>query len=342
MLFLDIVKSSEKILCTPFASFPGTVLTHSTVKENLNNGELQAESIVALQNICDFDVVFPMMDLTVEAEAMGACINWEIDELPAVTGTIIADANDVKNLPNPEVEEGNRLGVFVETCRKLKKEFPHKWVWGYVLGPFSIAGRLMGMTEISLAIKLEPGLVHQVLEKVNALIEKYASALLSTGIDGLVMLEPASGMLDVNDANEFSNNYIKRIVNLIKDKGKTPVLHNCGRVLHLVESLCATGIQVLHVGSVTEPYDIYPRVPENIVLMGNLNPTEIFLRGTPEKVREATINLLKQMVQCNRFVISSGCDIPPGTPIENLKAFKDAVTSIMPSINSEQQKRRYI
>ena len=338
MLFLDTVKSSEKILCAPFASFPGTALTNSTVKENLNNGELQATSIIALQKICDFDVVFPMMDLTVEADAMGACINWEIDELPAVTGKTIIDANDVKSLPIPEIGEGNRLGVFVETCKKLKIEFSDKWVLGYILGPFSIAGRLMGMTEISIALKLEPELVHQVLEKVTALIEKYAYALLDTGIDGLVILEPASGMLDENDANEFSNNYIKRIVNLIKDKGKIPVLHNCGRVLHLVESLCATGIQALHVGSVTEPYDIYPRVPENIVLMGNLNPTEIFLRGTPEKVCEATINLLTQMAVYNRFVISSGCDIPPGTPIENLKAFKDAVISIKRSINSNQQK----
>ncbi|HOK10487.1 MAG TPA: uroporphyrinogen decarboxylase family protein [Candidatus Hydrogenedens sp.] len=338
MTFLDIVKGSKEVLCCPFASFPGTSLTKSTVKENLNNGILQAETIIALQKVCDFDIVFPMMDLTVEAEAFGANINWDIDELPAITGKIIADANDVKFLPIPEIGEGNRLGIFVEACRKLKMEFPNKWVWGYILGPFSVAGRLMGMTEISIAIKLEPELVHHVLEKVHGLLEQYASALLITGIDGLVILEPASGMLDENDANEFSNNYIKRIVNVIKDKGKIPVLHNCGRVLHLVESLCATEVEVLHVGSVTEPYDIYPRVPENVVLMGNLNPTETFLQGAPEKVRENTIALLKKMLGYERFVISSGCDIPPGTPIENLIAFKDAVISLKQIANSECNK----
>ncbi|MGC8737159.1 MAG: uroporphyrinogen decarboxylase family protein [Candidatus Hydrogenedens sp.] len=338
MAFLEVVKNSKKTLCAPFVSFPGTVFTNSTVKENLNNGKLQATSIIALQKTCNFDVIFPMMDLTVEAEAMGACINWEIDELPAVTGKTVLDTNDVKNLPIPEVGEGNRLGVFVETCKELRKEFSDKWVWGYVLGPFSIAGRLMGMTEISIAIKLEPELVHQILEKVNTLIEKYASALLAMGIDGLVILEPASGMLDEYDANEFSNNYIKRTVNLIKDKGKIPILHNCGKVLHLVESLCATGIQALHVGSVTEPYDIYPRIPDDIVLMGNLNPTEIFLQGTPEKLKDATITLLKQMAGYNRFVISSGCDIPPGTPIENLKVFKEVVDSIKHSMNNDSQK----
>ncbi len=297
------------------------------MKQNLNDGQLQAETVIALQKICDFDVVFPMMDLTVEAESFGAEINWEIDELPAVVGKKIMDASDVKSLTIPEIGKGNRLSVFVEVCERLKKAFPEKWVWGYILGPFSIAGRLMGMTEISIAIKLEPDTVHQVLDKVANLLEQYTSALLSTGIDGLVILEPASGMLDQNDANEFSNEYIKRIVSLIKSRGKIPVLHNCGRIAHLVESLCATGVDVLHVGSVTEPSEIYPRIPDNVVLMGNLNPTDVFLHGTPDKVKTETLSLLKRMAGCERFGISSGCDIPPGTSIENLKAFKDVVDS---------------
>ncbi len=328
MTFLSEVKRSKRILCAPFASFPGIVLTKSTVKENLNDGKLQAETVIALQKVCDFDIIFPMMDLTVEAEALGAQINWEIDELPAVVGKIIVDENDVKNLYIPEIGEGNRLDVFVEACKKIKEAFPDKWVWGYALGPFSITGRLMGMTEVSIALKLEPELVHQVLKKVELLMEKYVSALLSTGIDGLVILEPASGMLDENDANEFSNNYIKQVVSLVKDKAKIPVLHNCGRVLHLVESLCATGIEVLHVGSITDPYDIYPRIPENVVLMGNLNPTQVFLQGTPEQIKEATISLHAKMAGYGRFVISSGCDIPPGTPMENLKVLKNVVMSL--------------
>ncbi len=327
MAFIVDVKNSERRLCAPFASFPGTVFTNSTVKQNLCDGTLQAETVISLQKECNFDIVFPMMDLTVEAEAFGAEINWEIDELPAVTGRIIAHEDDVKRLSIPEIGDKNRLHVFVEACKKIKQAFPDKWVWGYTLGPFSIAGRLMGMTEISMALKLEPDLVHQVLVKVENLLERYVSALLSTGIDGLVILEPASGMLDESDANEFSNNYIKAIVHLIKSKEKIPVLHNCGRVMHLVESLCATGVEALHVGSVTDPFTIYPRIPENVVLMGNLNPTEIFLQGTPEKVKEATISLLERMANYNRFIISSGCDIPPGTSIENLKAFKDVVIS---------------
>ncbi len=324
MQLVDYLKNARRPLYAPLAGFPGKVLTDSTVRENLNDGSLQARTLTALHNTVNFDIVFPMMDLTVEAESLGATINWDIDELPAVTGIKVSSLEDAAALVVPEIGVNNRLGVFVETCRTLKQNFPNKPVWAYILGPFSCAGRLMGMTEIAMAIKIEPEVVHATLGKVNELLLKYTDDLLSTGIDGVMVLEPASGMLGVDDANEFSNEYIKSIVTRIKSRGKTPALHNCGRITHLVEALCETGIEALHVGSVTDPYDVYPRIPENVVLMGNLDPTEVFLLGTPESVEAATIKLSTRMADCDRFIISSGCDIPPGVKIENLSAFERA------------------
>lgn len=327
MRFLDTVLNAGRPMSAPLVGFPGIVLTESTVEQNLHDGLLQAKTLIALHKAVDFDIVFPMMDLTVEAEAFGSKINWSMDELPAVVGTIVETQDQADSLIVPKIGEGNRLSVFVDTCRELKTAFPDKPVWAYVLGPFSIAGRLMGMTEIAIGTKLEPELVHAVLEKCRALLMDYSRALLETGVDGLMILEPASGMLGVDDANEFSNAYIKPIIQLTRNMGKTAALHNCGRIHHLVESLCATGIEVLHVGSVSDPSAIYPRIPENMVLMGNLDPTEVFLRGTPDVVKAAATKLADRMADRPRFVISSGCDLPPGVPIENLKAFESVTTN---------------
>jgi uroporphyrinogen decarboxylase len=325
MRFAQYVKNAERPLAAPLAGFPGAALARTTVKENLCNGEIQAKTLAALHKLVQFDIVFPMMDLTVEAQAFGAAIDWEIDALPAITGIKVETQAHADALIIPEVGKGNRLGVFVEACRLLKQSMPEKIVWAYVLGPFSIAGRLMGMTEIAVNVKLEPELVHTVLKKTNALLLKYADALLGTGVDGVMVLEPAAGMLGVDDANQFSNAYITDLVNLIKQKGKTPALHNCGHIMHLIESLCATGIEVLHVGSVTDPAQVYPRLPEGVVLMGNLDPTEIFLRAAPEHTRAAAEELALKMKECQRFIISSGCDLPPEVSIQNLAAFEEAV-----------------
>jgi uroporphyrinogen decarboxylase len=336
MKLVNYVRNAGRPLCAPLAGFPGKIFTQSSVEENLHDGALQARTLIALHKAVNFDIVFPMMDLTVEAESFGSKINWNMDELPVVTEVRITTKEDADALMVPDIGKGNRLGVFVDTCRRLKEAFPNKPVWAYVLGPFSIAGRLMGMTQIAMNVKLEPEAVHAALRKTNDLLLKYSAALLDTGVDGLMVLEPAAGMLRADDANEFSSNYIREIIDLVKSRGKTPSLHNCGNIGHLIESLCATGIEALHVGSVTDPFEVYPRIPADVVLMGNLDPTNIFLRGTPETVEAAAGKLLSRMQGAgyDRFIISSGCDLPPGTPMENLRALEEVVRGARPCCSS--------
>jgi uroporphyrinogen decarboxylase len=300
-------------------------LNGTTIRENLNNSALQALTIKTLHHRFDFDIVFPMMDLTVESEALGAEVDWDTDEMPTVRGILVADLAGARAINVPEVGDGNRLDVYVETCALLRKAFPEKIVWGYVLGPFSIAGRLMGMTEIAIATKLEPEVVHAVLEKANALLYKYIDALLATGIDGVMILEPASSLLRAEDADEFSNSYMQSLVARIKAAGKTPALHNCGNIDHMVENLCATGIEALHINHVSDMRGAYDRIPSDVVLMGNLDPSSVLLQGTPERVREESCKLQELMNDCERFVLSSGCDVAPGTSLENVQALVESV-----------------
>lgn len=323
--FADVLRNAGRPMLAPLAGFPSVVLTNSSIAENLTNSALQSVSLTSMHRLVDFDIVFPMMDLTVESEALGAKVNWETDAMPTVEGILMQSMEDIEKIAIPEIGEGNRLNVFVETCALLKKTFPDKLVWAYALGPFSIAGRLMGMTDIAIAVKLEPETVHAVLAKCTQLLVNYANALLDTGVDGLMILEPASSLLRVDDATEFSNTYVKQVVDLVKSRDRTPALHNCGSINHLIESFCETGIEALSVGSVVDVSEVYPRLTEDVVLLGNLDPTEVFLRSTPEEVREQADRLSFRMADCERFILSSGCDLPPGVSVENLKAFESAV-----------------
>lgn len=325
MQFLDVVKHAGRRLNAPLIGFPGLPLTESTVRENLNDPALQAKTIKALHGRFPFDIVFPMMDLTVESEAFGAEIDWELDEMPSIRGILVSDMAQAEALKVPEIGVGNRLNNFVETCSLLRCAFPEKLVWGYVLGPFSISGRLIGMTEVALATKLEPELVHTVLRASTELLKNYIKALLDTGIDGVMILEPASSMLRADDANEFSNCYVKELVDVIRGAGKTSALHNCGNIDHLIEHLCATGIDALHVNVVCNMRDAYQRMPENVVLMGNIDPAGVLLNGSPEVVRRTACSILDQMSDFDRFVLSSGCDVPPGTSLDNVDALAESL-----------------
>ena len=72
--------------------------------------------------------------------------------------------------------------------------------------------------------------------------------------------------------------------------------------------------------------EIMPNIPENCVAMGNIDPASQFRNGTPESVYAATTELLNKCSKYPNFVISSGCDVPPMSPWENIDAFFKAVS----------------
>jgi uroporphyrinogen decarboxylase len=65
-------------------------------------------------------------------------------------------------------------------------------------------------------------------------------------------------------------------------------------------------------------------VPKDVVLIGNLDPVNVFLRGTPETVERRTRELVERMMGVENFILSSGCDIPIEAPLENISAFMRA------------------
>ena len=70
--------------------------------------------------------------------------------------------------------------------------------------------------------------------------------------------------------------------------------------------------------------DIIAHVPSDVVVMGNVDPAGTLRMGTPEKVKEEAFGLLERCSKYPNFVLSSGCDIPPMTPWENIDAFFEA------------------
>ena len=67
------------------------------------------------------------------------------------------------------------------------------------------------------------------------------------------------------------------------------------------------------------------QLPEGVLGLGNVDPAGQFCNGTPESVKAATKEVMHQCKKYKNFVISSGCDIPPTTPWENVEAFFEAV-----------------
>ena len=262
------------------------------------------------------------MDLSVEAECFGCAVTVTDDEVPTIEEPILHDEDEAAALTVPAIGSG-RTQIYIDAIKKAKELITDRPVLAGMIGPYSLAARLFDVSEIMMNCYDDPDTVHAVLEKCTQFLSAYAKAYRDVGADGIVMAEPVAGLLSPSLEEEFSAPYVKQIVDAVQDDSFIVIYHNCGdNVPKMLSSILSTGAMAYHFGNVVDmEKDILEKVPADVVAMGNIDPVGVLRMGTPESVREATTELLEKCSTYPNFVLSSGCDMPPKTPWENIDAF---------------------
>lgn len=311
----------EKNLVIPLLGAPGITLSKTTLRENLTNSEVQYKTLSILIDKFSPDGIFPMMDLTVEIEALGSEINFPENTNPSVAKPLIKNREDLKILKGNWQGISGRMKVFIEVMEKIAKKYSII-KGGYVIGPFTMAGELMGANDIAMQAMLNPELVAELVNFSLEVISEYANALFNAGADAIAVLEPLAVILSSKKYKEFSLYPFKKLVSNLNNKPL--ILHICGNTNHLIKSMLDSGAVGLSLDSVINFEELKKIIPQEITLMGNLNPVKIFLQSTPDQVAEATKSLKESMKDTKNFILSSGCDIPLDTPLKNIEAFMKA------------------
>lgn len=317
--------SAPRKKALPILSFPSTSLTGRTVREFLSDSNLQAEGMLAIARRCDSAASVSPMDLSVEAECFGSKVIFADEEIPTIDGHIISSLEEARRLAVPTMGSG-RSGICIDAMRKAASGITDRPILAGMIGPFSLAGRLMDVTEIMIACYEEPEAVHAVIEKAVSFLIEYARSFKEAGANGVVIAEPMAGLLSPEFGEEFSSRYVRQIVEAVQDDSFLVIYHNCGgSAVHMLPSIIGTGASGLHFGNVVDLTDILPQVPGHIAVLGNIDPVACLKDGTPAGIRETVLSLMKQCTDFPNFILSSGCDIPPLTPWENIDAFFQAV-----------------
>lgn len=304
----------------PVLSFPGIQLIGVSVRDLVSSGDLQARCMKAIADRYPSLAAVSNMDLSVEAEAFGATALYTDDEVPGITGRLVESAEDVAKQPIPAIGAG-RTGDYVQAISLASKLITDRPVLAGVIGPFSLAGRLMEMAEIMYQAMDEPETVHALLDKVTVFLIRYILAFKKAGANGIVLAEPAAGLLSPDWNAAFSADYVRRIVDAVQDDAFAVIYHNCGNVVPLISAIVATGARAFHFGNAIDLADVMDQIPDDHLVMGNIDPVTLFVGGTPETVFAATTALLEEMRGRRNFVLSSGCDIPPHAPLANIDDF---------------------
>lgn len=320
----NILQSKEK-KAMPIMTYPGLNLVGGSVNNMVTHGDVQYNCIKTLSDrypsIASATLI---MDLSVEAELFGSKISYSENEIPTVSQRLIDTLESVSEIKIPEIG-GARTHENLLAAKLATETITDRPVLGGIIGPYSLAGRLYDITEIMMAILIEPDGAHELLAVCTEFLKKYAKAFKDIGCDGVIIAEPAAGLLAKEQCDEFSSRYVKQIVDYVQDENFIVILHNCGNTVDLVGSMLSTGAEGFHFGNAVDMARILVQIPADKLVFGNIDPAGVIKNSSPAEIRIKCLELLEKTKSYNNFILSSGCDIPPGTKLENIDAFFNAL-----------------
>jgi uroporphyrinogen decarboxylase len=328
---LDLVNSSyseKRRIVAPLIGFPGVKMAHSSIKLAQQNHEEHFKVVNALVDAFEPDIQFVLMDLSVEANALGLNTLFPPNE----SATVLKKngefgMSELDSLRKIKFASDSRLLSYVKTIELMKSEFPSVVkVGAYVTGPYTLAGLIIGAQEAGLMAARHPEKLEEICVFTNECIMQYTELVLSAGADAVCVLEPSGVMLGPLHFEKFSMVNVKNIVKLCHTAGSDCIYHVCGNSTHLIEKMVESEVDGLSLDSKDVGVDlskIAKNIPENIVLIGNISPSRTIVYGSPKEVKEEVKALLKSMGSFPNYVLSTGCDLPLETPTDNISAFME-------------------
>jgi uroporphyrinogen decarboxylase len=328
---LDSVKffySENKRLVAPLLGFPGVKMAHSSIKLAQQNHEEHFKVVDLLVDKFKPDIQFVLMDLSVEANALGLNTLFPPNDSATVmkkNGEFGMD--ELASLKRVKFDSDSRLLSYVKTVELMKRNFPSDVkVGAYVTGPYTFAGLIVGAEEAGLMAVRDTEKLEKICAFTTECIMKYTRLLLSAGADAVCVLEPSGVMLGPSHFERFSSTNVKKIVELCHDAKSDCIYHVCGNSMHLIEKMVDSEVEGLSLDSKDTGVDlpgVAEKIPEDVIIVGNMSPTKTIVYGSPEEVKEETEILLGSMDPFVNYVLSTGCDLPLETPLDNIYAFME-------------------
>lgn len=324
--FNQLLLQSARRLALPISVYPGLALTGAKVSDIVTNPQAQFDTQAALSERYGSPFALSAMDLSAEAEAFGCAVMLSDSEVPTVTGRLVTTFEQAQSLVVPQPGE-RRTSVYLKTVQLLRKLPGEPFVFGGCIGPFSLAARLVGVSEAMELTLTHPDLMHTLLEKSTLFLTNYLKGFRAAGAHGVIMAEPAAGLLSPRGVSAFSSAYIKRIATDASDQAFSIILHNCAAKLLHLPAIQETGLKAFHFGAPMDMLGALDKVSSDVVLCGNLDPSAVFVRLPFAEISARTTELLAGTAAHRNFVISSGCDLPPNAALASLDAFYRALSA---------------
>jgi uroporphyrinogen decarboxylase len=266
-------------------------------------------------------------------KALGGSIKFRPEGPPDVTETILKNIADIKNIDTTLIQKGvlakiwEITGAVTEVA--AKDDYP---VAASMWGPITLAGLMYGAEPLMRDIRKNPAGVHQLLDFTTELYILCAKQYHKLGVDIVSMGEPtASGdMISRDHFEEFVFPQLKKIYSALREMKLRGILHICGNITNRLDLAALSGAHLISIDYKVDITSARAALAGKTALGGNIDPVNVIRYGTEKIVAAAAHECIAKALEGEgpvSFMLMPGCDIPPATPPENIRALADSARS---------------
>ena len=286
--------------------------------------ELACEITLQPIDIVGPDAAIIFSDILVIPQALGETVLMEEGKGPSLPHTISTQA-DIDALQVEGAAE--RLDYVCKAISLTKKELNGRVpLIGFAGAPFTILCYMVegkGSKTFDKAKQFcftQPHLAHQLLQKITDATISYLKAQVLAGADCVQVFDSWSGMLAPDDFSTYALPYLTQISAALSPL--CPVILFPKGSWYALRQLSETTASAVGIDwTVTADY-AREQTGRKITLQGNFDP--IKLLTSPAQIQKDVTKMIDAF-GVQRFIANLGHGILPHVPVDNAKAFVDAV-----------------
>ena len=254
-----------------------------------------------------------------ETHDFGARIEFPEDGLPVSKVPLIDEPSSLLKLRSPDPATGQRMSDRLEAVRLMRQrsggEFP---VMGWVEGALAQAGDLRGAAKLLVDLYDRPEWLRDLLEICCETEIAFARAQVQAGAQIIGLGDALASQISPAMYVKFVLPYEQRIFAAVHEAGALARLHICGNTTRLLPKMVESGADIIDLDWMVDFGTAGQQFGGQVSLCGNFNPVAVLLQGSPDDVYRMAFNCMQ--AGGPRSFSGAGCEIPDGTPLENLYA----------------------
>ena len=281
----------------------------------------------------DYDGIFIDVDTATLAGAIGVPVDYPENEPARCHGAAIKDLSEVMTLEVPDIANDKYIGIWLQATQLLRKRFGDEiCVRGNCdQAPFSLASMMR-----TPAIWLMDLLDEDNRDNVMALLEyctmagcRFVELMAEAGAHMISNGDSPAGpdMISPQMYRQFALPGEKKVIDTAHSFNLPYVLHICGNTTAILEDIAGCGADGLEIDYKTDTRKANDLLKDQVCFIGNIDPSGVLALGTPDDVRQTTLELLNIFADNPRFILNAGCALPSMTPPENLRTMIETARS---------------